>query len=93
MDSPLDTLVIAQSRRSLTSAVILPSSFWGDLYGLVVWMMEALPIGGVLVTDSSLGGVLISRYGCSLVIMLILLLSSSGRVVIMGSSCPFKPEG
>ena len=60
-DSQLDVSVIAQSRRSLTSAVILPSNFRGDLYGLVVWMMEASPIGGALVSDSSMGGILISR--------------------------------
>ena len=61
LDSQLDASIIAQSRRSLTSAVMLPSSFRGDLHGLVVWMMEALPIGGALVFDSSLGGISISR--------------------------------
>ena len=61
LDSQLDASVIAQSRRSLTSAIILPSSFGADLHELVVWMMEALPIGGALVSDSSLGGILISR--------------------------------
>ena len=52
-----------------------------------------MPIGGALVSGSSIGGILILRYRCSLAIMLILLLSSLGRVVIMGSSCPFKPMG
>ena len=60
-DSQLDASIIAQSRRSLTSVVMLPSSFRGDLHGLVVWMMEALPIGSALLSDSSLGGISISR--------------------------------
>ena len=61
LDSQLDASIIAQSRRSLTCMAILPSNFRGDLCGLVVWMMEALPIGGALVSDSSSGGILISR--------------------------------
>ena len=60
-DSWLYASVTAQSRRSLTSAVIPPSNFGGDLCGLVVRMMEALPIGGALVSDSSMGGILILR--------------------------------
>ena len=60
-DSQLDASIIAQSRRSLTSAVILPSNFRGDLHGLVVWMMEASPIGSALVSDSSMGGISISK--------------------------------
>ena len=52
-DSQLDASIIAQSRRSLTSAAILPSNFRGDLPGLVVRMMEASPIDGALVSDSS----------------------------------------
>ena len=55
-DLQLDASVIAQSRRWLTSAVILPSGLGGDLCGLVVWMIEALPIGRTLVSDSPLGG-------------------------------------
>ena len=61
LDSQLDASIIAQSRRSLTSAVVLPSNFGGDLCGLVIWMMEASPIGGALVSDSSMGGISISR--------------------------------
>ena len=61
LHSHLDASVIAQSRRSLTSAVILPSNFGEDLCGLVVWMMEASPIGGALVSYSSMGGISISR--------------------------------
>ena len=60
-DSQLDPSIIAHSRRSLTSVAILPSDFGGDLCGLVVWMMEASSIGSVLVSDSSMGGMLISR--------------------------------
>ena len=60
-DSQLDVSIIAQSRRSLTSAVILPSNLEGDLCGLVVMVMEALPIGGAFVSDSSMGGILIPR--------------------------------
>ena len=60
-DSQLDTSVITWFRRCLTSVVILPSSFGGDLCGLVVWMMEALPIDSALVSDSSLAGISISR--------------------------------
>ena len=61
LNSQLDTSLIAQSRRSLTSVGILPSNFGGDLCGLVVWMMEASSIGSALVSDSSMGGILISR--------------------------------
>ena len=61
LDSQLDASVITWSRRCLTSAVILSSSFGGDLCGLVVWMMEALPIDSALVSDSTLGGISISR--------------------------------
>ena len=61
LDSQLDASVIAQSRRSLTSAIILPSNFGRDLCGLVVRMMVASPIGGVLVSDSSMGGISIPR--------------------------------
>ena len=93
LDSQLDASVIAQSRRSLTCVVILPSNFGGDLCGLVIRMVVTLPIGGALVSGSSMEGILILRYRCLLAIMLILLLSGSGRVVIMGSSCPFKPMG
>ena len=60
-DSQLDTSIIAHSRRSLTSPAILPSDLGGDLCGLVVWMMEASSIGGALVSDSSMGGMSISR--------------------------------
>ena len=60
-DSQLDASIIAQSRRSLTSAAILPSNFRGDLHGLVVWMIEASPLGSALVSDSSRGRILISR--------------------------------
>ena len=60
LDSQLDASIIARSRRSLTSAAILPSNSGGDLHGLVVWMMEASSIGGALVSDSSMGGILIS---------------------------------
>ena len=61
LHSQPDASVIAQSRRWLTSAVILPSSFGGDLCGLDAWMMDASPIDGALVSDSSLGGISISR--------------------------------
>ena len=48
LNSQLDASTIAQSRMSLTSGVMLPSSFGGDLHWLVVWMMEASPIGWCL---------------------------------------------
>ena len=54
-DLPLDASIIAQSRRWLTSAVILPSGLGGDLCGLVVWVIEALPMGRTLVSDSPPG--------------------------------------
>ena len=60
LDSQLDASIIAQY-RSFTSVAILPSNFGGDLPGLVVWMMEASSIGSALVSDSSMGGMLISR--------------------------------
>ena len=61
LDSQLDASIIALPRRSLTSAAILPSDFGGDLCGLVVWMMEASSIGSALVSDSSMGGMSISK--------------------------------
>ena len=61
LDLLLDASVIARSRRWLTSAIILPSGLGGDLCRLVVWMIEALPMGRTLVSDSPLGGMSISR--------------------------------
>ena len=84
LDSQLDASITACNRRSLTSADILPSNFRGELYGLVTRMVEVSPIGSALVSGSSMGGISIPRCRCLLVIMLIPLLSGSGRVVIMG---------
>ena len=75
--------------------VILPSDFGRDLCGLVTRMVETSPRGDPFWSGSSMGGegIAIPRWVGSLVIRLIPLFSGSGRVVIMGSSCPFKPTG
>ena len=54
-DSQLDTPNAAQDRRLLTSVVILPSNFGGDLCGLVIRMLETLPRGGIFWSGSSTG--------------------------------------
>ena len=56
LDSQLDASSAAQDRRLLTSIVILPSDFGGDLCGLVIRMVETLPRGGILWSGSSTGG-------------------------------------
>ena len=43
-------------RRLLTSVVILPSDFGGDLCGLAIRMVETLPRGGIFWSGSSTGG-------------------------------------
>ena len=56
LDSQLDASIIAQDRRLLTSIVILPSDFWGDLCGLVIRMVETLQRGSIFWSGSSTGG-------------------------------------
>ena len=95
LDSQLDTSSTAWDRRLLTSVVRLTSNFGGDLHGLVIRMVETSLRGSIFWSGSSMGGegISIPKYICLLMIRLILLFSGSGRVDIMGSSCPFKPMG
>ena len=63
LDSQLDASRTAQDRRLLTSVVILPSDFRGDLCGLVIRIVETLLRGGIFCSGSSTGseGISISR--------------------------------
>ena len=56
LDPQLDASNIAQDRRLLTSVVILPSNFGGDLWGLATRMVETSPRGGIFWSSSSTGG-------------------------------------
>ena len=56
LNSQLDASSTAQDRRLLTSIVILPSDFGGDLCGLAIRMVETLPRGGIFWSGSSIGG-------------------------------------
>ena len=51
-----DISSIAWDRRFLTSIVILPSNFGGDLWGLATMMVETLPRGSTFWSGSSTGG-------------------------------------
>ena len=95
LDLQLDVSSIAQDRRFLTSVVILPSNFGGDLWGLATMMVETLPRGSTFGFGSSIGGdgISIPKYIGSPAVRFMLLASGSGREVIMGLSCPFKPTG
>ena len=55
LDSQLEASSTARDRRLLTSIVILPSNFGGDLCELVIRMVETLPGGGILWSGSSTG--------------------------------------
>ena len=55
-DSQLDASSTARYRRLLTSIVILPSDFGGDLCGLVIRMVETSPRGSFFWSGSSMGG-------------------------------------
>ena len=59
-DSQLDASSTAWDRRLLTSVVILPSDFRGNLCGLVIRMVETLPRGGIFWSGSSTGSEAIS---------------------------------
>ena len=93
-----DVSSIAQDKTSLTSLVMLPSpsDFGGvDLQGLDIMMVETSPRGSTFWSGSSTvgGGMSICRWTGSPAVRLMLLASGSGKEVIMGSSCPFKPMG
>ena len=47
LDPQLDAYNIAQDRRLLTSVVILPSDFGGDLWELATRMVETSSRGGI----------------------------------------------
>ena len=93
-NSWLDSSAITQTSRSSTSAAMLILGFKGVLGELVAGMVCTLPSGGVVHSSSSRGsrGILILMYGCSLVIMLAPLCSNSGKVMVIGSSFPFRPS-
>ena len=59
-DLQLDVSSIAQDRSLLTSIVILPSNFGGDLWGLATTMLETSSRGGIFWSSSSTGGEAIS---------------------------------
>ena len=54
-DSQLDASSTAQDRRLLTSVVILPSDFRGDLSGLVIRRVETSPKGSTFWSSSPQG--------------------------------------
>ena len=56
LDLQLDASSIAWDRRFLTSVVILPSNFGGDLCGLANKIVETLPRSGIFWSGSSTGG-------------------------------------
>ena len=56
LDSQLDASSTAWDSRLLTSVVILPSDFGGDLCGLVIRRVETSPRGGVFWSSFSTGG-------------------------------------
>ena len=91
----LDMSVIAWVRRSSTSAAMLTLGFGGVLGELAAGMVCTSPTGKAVHSGSSRGGegILILMYRCSFMVMLALLCSGSGRVVVTGSSSPFKPTG
>ena len=62
-DSQLDSSSTAWDRRLLTSVIILPSDFRGDLCGLVIRMVETSLRGDIFWSGSSRGseGISISR--------------------------------
>ena len=82
-DLQLDAYSTAWDWRLLTSIVILPSNFGGDLCGLVIRMVETSPRGSIFWSDSSTGGegILIPKYICLHAMKLIPLSSGSGRVL------------
>ena len=94
-DSWLDSSAIAQVSRSLTSVAMLILGFKGVLGELTAGIACALPSGRIVCSDTSgeSGGILILMYGCSFVVMLAQLCSSSGKVMVTGSLLPFKPTG
>ena len=95
LDPQLDISSITQDRRFLTSVVMLPSDFGGDLWGLATMMVETSPRGGIFWSGSSIGGdgISIPKYIGSPAVRFMPLASGSGREVIMGLSCLFKPTG
>ena len=74
---------------------MLTLGFGGVLGELAAGMVCASSTGKVVHFGSSRGGggILILMYGCSFVVMLAPLCSSSGKVVVTGSSFPFRPTG
>ena len=94
-DSQLESSATPHFSKALTSAVRLILGFQGVLGVVVAGIGCATPSGGVVCSGSSgeSKGMSIPMRGCSLVVMLELLCSSSGRVMVTGWSPPFKPTG
>ena len=91
----LDSSTIARVSRSSTSVAMLILGFGGVLGELAAGMVCTSPSGKVVCSGSSGVGVGISiiMYGCSFVVMLAPLCSSSAKVVITGSLFLFRPTG
>ena len=56
LDPQPDVSSIAWDRRFLTSIVMLPSNFMGDLWGLATTLVETSPRGSTFWSGSSTGG-------------------------------------
>ena len=91
----LDSSVITWVSRSSTSVAMLILGFKGVLGEVAAGIVCALPSGRVVYSGSYGGstGILILMCGCSLVVTLALLCSSSGKVMVTSWSFPFKPTG
>ena len=56
LDLQLDVSSTAWDRRFLTSIVMLPANFGGDLWGLATTVVETSPRGSIFWSISSIGG-------------------------------------
>ena len=94
-DLQLELSTIAQSRKSLTSALRLILDFQGVLGVVATGIVCTLPSGRVVHSGSSgeSRGMSIFMCGCSLVVMQEPLCSGSGKLMVTGWLPPFKPTG
>ena len=92
-DSWLEWSAIAQFSKSSTSALRVIPGFQGILGVVAAGITCTLSCGGVVHSGSSGGsrGISILMCGCSSVVMLEPLCSSSGKLMVTGWSPPFKP--
>ena len=90
----LQLSTMPQLIRSLTSAVRVTLGFQRVLGMLSIGVPGALPGGVVHFGSSGVGkGMLICKWGCSSVVTLEPLSSSSGKSMVTNWSPPFKPTG